>query len=1004
MADFTVEGIIEVDASRAIRDITRFQGKLKSLMGDLTKVDRELKKLDGTQVNITVDMNTEQIKEVRAEVDKLRTIRSIKIAAEVNVVKAKSEFKALITDLRKMSGRSIKIKAEIDVKNLADDFKKQIVRMRGIRSIKLPVEVNGASARRQMYDLIKELKAMAKAANIKIKVHLDAAKAIVDAVKFRKELDAIIRNREKVKVDVDTSAFSKIGKALQGAGGIASAVGGIGILASAITAAVAAAGPLIAVLGAGSAGLFGAISVLGTGVGAFAALAIPTFKNVASAVKLLSTNTKFLSAAGLKKYMEQLTQLKKTNPTLYAAALGFIKLKNEYTKFAKKLQPVVLVGIYKGFNLIRAILKMIYPIAVQAGKGFNVLLTEANKGIKSDAWVKFFTYVRQNIKSFIVTWGTATGNFITGLANLVVAFDPFTKMFNGGLLSMSEHFKNWSAGLSKSKGFQDWVAYVKANWPKIKSALGQIISAAWNLVKALAPLGMQIITFIGNIVGMYNAFRQANPKMAHFLTNAAALVLILSPLATVFGPILSGLGMLVGALAPLGSLFGGAAVATEEVGGAAAVASAPIAGMAAAIAALVAIVGGVGIALALTQRKTKEFAGMMGSFKKLIGAAKDAFHSLVDTAKWVWKSLVDAGAAKDFQVTFKNIADIITKAMPILKLLGWVLGAFLVVAFLALGKALNSVTTVLAKIVDFVSWVVTKIVDFFTWLYNVLVGHSIVPDLINGIINWFKMLLSLPGMVFGFVTRTIGHFIHLAGQVIGHVGGMVGHVIGAFGHMVGGAIGWLSGLPGKAIGFFHSMASGLFQKVENIRSTIVTKFGAIVTGAQNKLGNIKDTILGFFAGAGDWLKNIGGDIIHGLIKGITGGLGKLGSALGSVGGFITSHKGPPAKDKVMLTPAGRMIMDSLIIGIDRGKAPLGQKLNQISNQIANTQFSAAANMRGGVGAPVVTGIGGVGGGGNSYSITIQAPVGSSSVDIGRTLVKYIDDYEQSGGRRKSKAK
>jgi phage-related minor tail protein len=31
-------------------------------------------------------------------------------------------------------------------------------------------------------------------------------------------------------------------------------------------------------------------------------------------------------------------------------------------------------------------------------------------------------------------------------------------------------------------------------------------------------------------------------------------------------------------------------------------------------------------------------------------------------------------------------------------------------------------------------------VGFFTWLYNELVGHSIIPDLINGIVDWFKSL------------------------------------------------------------------------------------------------------------------------------------------------------------------------------------------------------------------------------------------------------------------------
>jgi hypothetical protein len=39
------------------------------------------------------------------------------------------------------------------------------------------------------------------------------------------------------------------------------------------------------------------------------------------------------------------------------------------------------------------------------------------------------------------------------------------------------------------------------------------------------------------------------------------------------------------------------------------------------------------------------------------------------------------------------------------------------------------------------------------------------------------------------------------------------------------------------------------------------------------------------------------------------------------------------------------------------------------------------------------------GGGNVYEITVMAPVGSSSADIGRDLVKHITAYERAGGRR-----
>lgn len=41
------------------------------------------------------------------------------------------------------------------------------------------------------------------------------------------------------------------------------------------------------------------------------------------------------------------------------------------------------------------------------------------------------------------------------------------------------------------------------------------------------------------------------------------------------------------------------------------------------------------------------------------------------------------------------------------------------------------------------------------------------------------------------------------------------------------------------------------------------------------------------------------------------------------------------------------------------------------------------------------------GGGNTYQISVQAPVGSSGADIGRTIVKHIEEYERLGGRRRA---
>ena len=48
--------------------------------------------------------------------------------------------------------------------------------------------------------------------------------------------------------------------------------------------------------------------------------------------------------------------------------------------------------------------------------------------------------------------------------------------------------------------------------------------------------------------------------------------------------------------------------------------------------------------------------------------------------------------------------------------------------------------------------VVDGIISFFVYLYDVIVGHSIIPDLVNAIVSW---IASLPGRVLGFISYLV---------------------------------------------------------------------------------------------------------------------------------------------------------------------------------------------------------------------------------------------------------
>lgn len=216
-----------------------------------------------------------------------------------------------------------------------------------------------------------------------------------------------------------------------------------------------------------------------------------------------------------------------------------------------------------------------------------------------------------------------------------------------------------------------------------------------------------------------------------------------------------------------------------------------------------------------------------------------------------------------------------------------------------------------------------------------------------------------------------------------------------------------------------------------------------INGLMTLVRGIKGKVTGAFSGAATWLLDAGRNILQGLLDGIGEMVDKVQGALGAVTDKIPDWKGPKERDKKLLTPAGRVIMQGLIKGFgdeqNNIKNVLGsitaliesmfkisgpdskkqtnevirslnkqtdalrihaRKRARIYEQLAKSAEGGSAHMNA-RGSASNTSNGQGFNNGNTYQITVQAPVGASGTDIGRTLVKYIDEYEKAGGRRRA---
>lgn len=199
---------------------------------------------------------------------------------------------------------------------------------------------------------------------------------------------------------------------------------------------------------------------------------------------------------------------------------------------------------------------------------------------------------------------------------------------------------------------------------------------------------------------------------------------------------------------------------------------------------------------------------------------------------------------------------------------------------------------------------------------------------------------------------------------------------------------------------WSSIRSTVSSTWNNIVSTVRAKASALISRVREIPGQIR----GMFSNAGSWLADAGRRIISGLLSGINSMIGEVRNKLSSLTNMIPSWKGPAERDAKLLTNAGELIMQSLVKGFDNGERAVQRQLRSLTNHIesyVNPVVTPRVVWEGsGANLTAMQPMSAVGGG-NTYEITVTAPVGSSPEDIGRTLVKYVDAYERSGGRRRA---
>lgn len=722
--------------------------------------------------------------------------------------------------------------------------------------------------------------------------------------------------------------------------------------------------PIVAAATTAIMGLAAGATAAGIAFGAFMAAAAPQMEEVGKATDLASkaeeaheqatlkaAEAQKLKAKGGKDYKEAQTaataatkkaeeadaayknQMDKLPPSTQKMAKSLQGLKDDQKKWSDSLADSTMPVFTKGIEILRDLLPVLTPFVRAAAGAFSDLLDKLARGIKSAGFKKWAEDMANAAGPAIRDLGTAIGNFVVGFGALLQAFLPQSEKMTGGLLGMSEAFRDWASNLKGSEGFSQFIDMAKDGGGALKE-LGKAVLA---LVVAAAPLMGSFTVFAETLAKIINntptgvltglawaitavylatklwAIGSLAVTTANMVMNSSAYLAIAGWLRMMGVGLMVYLRLAAGAVASaattaaawLGTALRAMGVFVLAVARAALRVIAQFALMAARAIAWAAVMaaqwliamGPIGWVIAAIVGLVAIIIANWDTIKKWTGEAWD----------WVWGKIKAVGQAIwDFiKMCWDGIKTAVTTVWNAIK-----------TATQAVWDAIKLV----------VMTVVGAIVTFFTTAFNTI--KSIVTTVWNAIKSitstvWNAIKTVITTIWTGIktaVTTTINAIKSVVSTVWNGIKSITSSVWGAIKSTVTTLINGAKTAVSTAVNAIKGFFSEGFNKVKSTVSNALSNVVSTIKGLGSK---VKSAV----SGAASWLVSAGKSIIQGLINGIKA---MAGSVVGAVKGvlkkardllpFSPAKKGP-FSGKGWTLYSGRSIMEAMARGIiQRSKA------------------------------------------------------------------------------------
>lgn len=304
--------------------------------------------------------------------------------------------------------------------------------------------------------------------------------------------------------DVDGTSLRRTGedvdlfdRRLRGASnGIDSFSGRLGLLAQ----TAGALGPALAPIGAvGVAGAAALTAQLG-----FASLGMASVMTAAQGV---GDALEAVNAAALEPTADNLEKAREAMSSLAPEAQAFVSRIEELRPALLDIRDASAAGLFPGvtssLDHFERIAPRVATLFNEISQTMGSLTLDGSKALAGPEWAGFISFLTREGPPALDALARSVGNVVQGMAHLAQAMTPLNRDFSTWLLDSSRAFEEWADGVGQTREFEEFVAYVRENGPKVADAAVAIANAIVQIAEAAAPLGgpvLEVITQLANAV------------------------------------------------------------------------------------------------------------------------------------------------------------------------------------------------------------------------------------------------------------------------------------------------------------------------------------------------------------------------------------------------------------------------------------------------------------------------------------------------------------------------